>query len=86
MQFYITLKRGYRNYKILVQLKFKDERIEQYAVIGKNKEILIESNRPFFRNKGLKHRKPDWKVVSGKVDYGGALEDLFKAIMDVIDK
>ncbi|HEV7330160.1 MAG TPA: hypothetical protein VGN63_03895 [Flavisolibacter sp.] len=29
----------------------------------RNKALTIESNRPLFRNKGLKHRRYDLKVI-----------------------
>ena len=72
----IKIKEGYKT------LQFKVEQInvtavsEQFKIIAKNKTIVLESNRPFFRNKNLKHRHPDWKLVEGKLAYAGAIEKL----------
>jgi hypothetical protein len=34
-------------------------------LIARNKTLTIESNRPLFRNKGLKHRRFDLKILEG---------------------
>ncbi len=85
MEFLIRVKKDGRNYNLKVKLLYLDERTERYEVIGKNKSIVIESNRPLFRNKGLKHRRPDWKLIRGEEMYGGSLEPLYEAIMKALE-
>ena len=85
MEFPITVKKSGRNYKLMVRPIYLDERVERYEVRGRNKSIVIESNRPFFRNKGLKHRRPDWIVIEGEVKYGGSLAPLYEAIMQFLE-
>jgi hypothetical protein len=62
-----------------------NERIEHFKVIGKNKSIVLESNRPLFRNRGLKHRKPDFKLIEGTVDFIGSLDVLIEEILKVVE-
>lgn len=83
--FYIVVKSGWKEYKLLVHQKMIDERNEQYAIIAKNKTVVLESNRPFFRNRGLKHRKPDWKIVEGKINNGSGLDQIIQKIMEKVD-
>jgi hypothetical protein len=42
-----------------------DQRTEYFKLIARNKTLTIESNRPLFRNKGLKHRRYDLKILEG---------------------
>lgn len=63
-----------------------DERTERFKVFGRNKTIILESNRPFFRNRGLKRRKPEWKVVEGEIQSGAGLEQIIECIMARVDK
>lgn len=84
--FEIIVKSGYRNYRLRVEHIPVNERTERYKVIGKNKSITLETNRPFFRNRGLKHRKPEWKIVEGTVFQGNGLEQIIDKVMEVIDR
>ena len=84
--FEIIVKSGYRNYRLRVEHMPIDTRTERFKVIGKNKNITLETNRPFFRNRGLKHRKPEWMIVEGQLFQGNGLEQIIDKIMAVIDK
>jgi hypothetical protein len=86
MNFQITLKEYTRTYRINIEQFDVTDRSEKFRVIARNKTIILESNRPFFRNKGLKYRKPDWKVISGDVHRGSGLEMLQNKILEVVDK
>ena len=85
MTFQIIIKSGYRNYRLNVEHIVINDRVEHFKIIGKNKFIVLESNRPFFRNKGLKHRKPAFKLIEGEVDYANSLDVIIQAIMKVVD-
>ena len=72
--------------KVQVERIFQDARKEQYRLSGKDRSIVLECNRPFFRNKGLKHRKPNWKIIEGQAYQGSTLDQAIEEIMKVIDK
>jgi len=80
----IEIDRRYLNYQ--VEKIYNDGRIERYRINGRNGSIILESNRPLFRNKGLKHRKPDWNMIQGELKYRNYLRLFVDAIMDKIDK
>ena len=86
MQFNVYLKTKYKTLTYLVKRIYVDERIERFELIGSNKTITIETNRPFFRNRGLKHRKPICKVVAGEVLFGKPLEEIITQIIDKMDE
>ncbi len=79
----ITVDGRYRYFKI--KELFNDGRHEQYEIIGRDRSIIIQSNRPFFRNKGLRHRVPNWKVIDGRVLLRGNLDKIIEEVMKVID-
>ena len=78
MIFWITIKDGYKNHKLLVEHISINSHKERFKISGRDKFIVLESNRPLFRGKGLKYRKPDWKLVEGEVKYTGGLLDQVK--------
>ena len=86
MQFQITIKEYSRVYRINIEQFDVTDRSEKFRVIGRNKTIILESNCPFFRNRGMKHIRPDWKVISGEVQRGSGLEMLQNKILEVVDK
>ena len=85
MNFWITIKYGNKNYRLMVEHTVMDARTELFKVVGRNKFIVLESNRPLFRNRGLKHRKPDFKLIEGKIDYNGSLHLLVDAILKIVE-
>jgi hypothetical protein len=85
MEFTIDVKIYGRSYKLKVKRLYLDERTERYEVMRNNRSIVVESNRPFFRNRGLKHRRPDWILIGGHVKYGGSLAPVFDALMQALE-
>jgi len=83
MKFFIYPKLDYKVREIIVEHfgPRPGESVEKFLVYGK-KKIWIESNRPFFRRKNLKHRKPDY-VLKTK-DH--AAEIYFSEIVRCIDE
>jgi hypothetical protein len=61
-------------------LIYKTDSIERFEVIANNKSLLLETNRLLFINKGLKHRKGTWKLISGHLNYTYHLEKIQEAI------
>jgi hypothetical protein len=80
----IEIDRRYLNYH--VEKIYDDGRIERYQINGKNGFIILESNRPLFRNRGLKKKRPEWNMIQGELKYRNYLRLFVDAIMDVVDK
>ncbi|WP_121354846.1 hypothetical protein [Flavisolibacter nicotianae] len=62
MEFTIRVKFNGKFYRYPVKLAEKTEREEVYHVITRAKTLELRNNRPFFINRGLKHRRPTWKM------------------------
>jgi hypothetical protein len=55
-------------------------REEHFFVKRAGEIIVLSSNRPLFRNKGLKHRRGDYTVLSAQVHNIGLLNRFIDAI------
>lgn len=55
-------------------------REEHFFVRRAGKTMVLSSNRPLFRNKGLKHRRGDYQVLSAQVHNIGLLNRIIDAI------
>jgi hypothetical protein len=65
MRYTITIVHDRKTYRYTVEHVPIDQRTEHFRLIARNKSLTIVSNRPFFRNKGLKYRRYDLKVLEG---------------------
>lgn len=73
-------------YTVKVVPIFNDGTTEQYQLVSKKRTITLQSNRPYLRGLGLKHKRPNWHVIEGKVILPGLLETFIDELMKVIDK
>lgn len=65
-KFRILHERRYVN--LIGEVIHTDKISERIKVSGRNRSIVIKSNRPFLLSKGLKHRRVDWKLVEGEIN------------------
>lgn len=85
MTFQVSIKIGWRTYNISVALLYIDNYKEQFHIISRKRSVIIEGNRPFFRNKGLKHRRVSWKVIDGTIENNNAYTATLGAIVKYMD-
>lgn len=67
MEFYISVRWEMKYVRLKVERVYLSNQIERFNVIARNRTIVIQSNRPLLRANGMKHRKPDWKLVEGEI-------------------
>lgn len=80
--FWIAVQYDRKPWRYVVEQRRTSATEEQFTVLAKKKKLVITSNRLLFRNKGLKHRRPDYKLIQGEVWNISFLEQ----IIDAIDK
>jgi hypothetical protein len=81
--FYFDRKR----YQYLVEHQPVDKVKEQFLLITKSKTLTIDSNRPLFRNKGLKHRRYDLKLVGDyHLRHSGFMKVVYEQIEELVSK
>lgn len=69
-----------RIYRVRIELVEFTDREEKWAVRARNGGFQAINNRPLFRNKGLKHRRIDWKLDAQRVWNARLLETILEAI------
>ena len=79
----IEIEKGYRYYQ--VDEVFNGVSFENFKVFETDKFIILQGNHSLFRVKGLKHRRPTWKILQGGVKYPRELELTIDEIMKVVD-
>lgn len=80
MVFYISVRSDRRNVRLKVERVYLSSQLEKYLVSGKNKSIVIQGNRPLLRARGLKTRRPDWKLVEGQLHNTYLLGEIIKTV------
>jgi len=83
--FPISIKIGWRTYKLTIELLYIDAMKEHFKIISKKRNIIVQSNRPLFRNKGLKHRTVTWTIINGKAENNQAYTATLDAIVKYMD-
>lgn len=86
MNWLLFVEHERKKYRVFADLIMADKEKEQYRITTRSKSIVIQSNRPLLRNKGLKHKKPIWKVVEGESKSPYLLDKVIEALMKEIDK
>ncbi|MEO5562738.1 MAG: hypothetical protein ABIR18_04865 [Chitinophagaceae bacterium] len=83
MQFYIRIYNDRKYIRLAVERILLTNEIEKYRVSGKNGSFVLQSNGPLFRNKGLKHRRPSWKITEGgEIRNKAVLQKIIEAISE----
>ncbi len=83
--FTIKIIHQYRTYNCRVQQILLTDRIEQFKIGSARKYMIIETNRPLFRNKGIMKRQPDVKIIYGEYNFGTTYDKIVKDILAVVD-
>lgn len=65
--FYYRILFQNRYYVLQAELIYQDETFEHYKISTKKRSYIFKCNWPVFRNRGLKHRKPDWQIIDGQI-------------------
>jgi hypothetical protein len=86
MQFWIRFRTGFRDAHYLVEYILVNKREEQFKVIVRNGSVTFSSNRPLFRNKGLRKRKPDYLLIDGSIPNKSTERQLVEAIQSYVGK
>ena len=86
MQFWITFRTGFRDAHYLVEHLVVNKREEQFTIIARNGSVTFSSNRPLFRNKGLRKRKPDYVLIDGSIPNKSTERQLVEAIQNYVEK
>jgi hypothetical protein len=80
VKFGIAIRVDGRYIRLQVERVYESNQIERFEVKARNKSLTIQSNRPLLRGRGIKHRKPDYKLIAGIIQSAGVVEKIKDAI------
>jgi hypothetical protein len=80
VKFGIVIKIDRRPIRLQVERIVASPLIEQFKITARNKTLTIQSNRPLLRGKGIKHRKPNYKITTGGLVSSGVKDAIINAI------
>ena len=80
MNFGIVIRHDGKYVRLQVKQIYLSKQLERYEVTGKNKTLVLQSNRPLIRSKGMKTRKPDRKLIAGNLHNVSFLERLINTL------
>jgi hypothetical protein len=74
-----------RYYRLIAELIYRSDQVERIRVSGRDRSIVLQNNRPLFRGRGLKHRRPNWKLIEGTGSNAHALDRIISALTMYLD-
>jgi hypothetical protein len=60
--------------RLKARLIYLSDQVERVMVIGRNRSIILQSNRPMLENKGLKNKRIQWKITEGTLHNSKVLQ------------
>lgn len=69
-----------RKIRLQVERVYVSDQIEKFEITARNNSLTIQSNRPLLRNKGIKFRRPGYKLIGGIIHAPGVV----KVIIDTL--
>lgn len=66
--------------RLTVEQVYLSDQLEKYKVSGRNKSLILQSNRPLLRAKGMKTRRPAWKLIEGNINDTAFLKRLIETV------
>ena len=76
MSEYFNFQSNGKNYRLHISKIYESTQLIRYQVRGKNKSLIFQNNEPLLRTLGLRHRRPDWKLIEGQIHDPGFLTNL----------
>lgn len=80
MKFGIAIRVSGRYIRLQVERIYVSDQIEKFEITARNKSLTIQSNRPLLRGKGIKHRRPDYKLIAGLINSAGVVENIIDTL------
>jgi len=80
VKFGINIIHDRKKIRLAVERLAPNGLLEQFEVTARNTSFRLQTNRMLLRNKGLKYKRPDWKIVAGVVYNRAIREKIIAAI------
>lgn len=84
MEWYFIVRFDQKDIQLKATRIHQSEQAEQIKVSGRNRSIVLQSNRPLLRARGLKSKRSDWKLVEGKMNNSYVLEAIIAKLERIL--
>lgn len=74
MEWHFIIRFDQKDLHLKAERIYLSEQVERIRVMGKNRSIVLQSNRPLLRLKGLKNKRLDWKLIEGQMNNSHVLQ------------
>lgn len=74
MEWHFIIRFDQKDLHLKAERIYLSEQVERIKVMGKNRSIVLQSNRPLLRIKGLKNKRLDWKLIEGQMNNSHVLQ------------
>ena len=74
MEWHFIIRFDQKDLHLKAERIYLSEQVERIKVIGRNRSIVLQSNRPLIRLKGLKNKRLDWKLIEGQMNNSHVLQ------------
>jgi hypothetical protein len=82
MEWQIIIRYDQQYIHLKANVIYRSDQIERIQIIGKNRSIVLQNNRPLLQSRGLKSKRIDWKLVEGELHNSYVLQ----AIINKLEK
>jgi hypothetical protein len=80
MEWRFSIRFDQHNIQLKADMIYRSDQVERIKVIGKNRSIILQNNRPLLKSKGLKLKRVDWKLVEGELHNSHVLESIIQKL------
>ncbi|HQR94060.1 MAG: hypothetical protein B7Y15_14145 [Bacteroidetes bacterium 24-39-8] len=74
MEWHFIIRFDQKDLHLKAERIYLSEQVERIKVMGRNRSIVLQSNRPMLRLKGLKNKRLDWKLIEGQMNNSHVLQ------------
>lgn len=82
MEWQVIIRYDQQYIHLKANIIYTSDQIERIKIIGKNRSIVLQNNRPLLQARGLKSKRIDWKLVEGELHNSYVLQ----AIINKLEK
>lgn len=79
-KFMIEILFNQRRYRLGVVVHHFSTTFDFFVVVGKNRAIVLRSNKPRLMASGLKAKRIDWKLMRGQAPQNKVLEEIIEQL------
>ncbi len=80
MEWQIIIRYDQQYIHLNANVIYSSDQIERIKIIGKNRSIVLQNNRPLLLSRGLKSKRIDWKLVEGELHNSYVLKAIIKKL------